>query len=309
MLLKKNQTNSRGRLLVTIPVLAILLLAFAVTSKAAVALPTEEVLRDTTLNIFSKLQKEHVKVTVDDLRMKYPLIIIDGKTSTQEEMDALNMTNVKSVTILKDETATQLYGEAAADGVVIIEVMSPKKEVVVVDSTLKISTVHLVNKGRLCIIDGFEAKDEDYLKLPMGQVERLSVLDADTGKKIYGTRGAKGVIVVETTKTQLASGFVVKGIKKASFRADGQTNFNQWVQYRVKYPKESVDNNIKGEVRVEFYVEKDGKVNDVKAVKGPDQPTIEEVIRVVKTSPVWSPEQEDGNSVRSKQSVRIVFSM
>ncbi len=49
-----------------------------------------------------------------------PLIIINGITSTSEDFRNLNQNNIKSVNVLKDATATNVYGNRGANGVIII---------------------------------------------------------------------------------------------------------------------------------------------------------------------------------------------
>ncbi len=51
---------------------------------------------------------------------KAPLIIIDGKESTNEEMKVLDANKIKEVSVLKDDAATKTYGEKGKNGVIII---------------------------------------------------------------------------------------------------------------------------------------------------------------------------------------------
>ncbi len=49
-----------------------------------------------------------------------PLYIIDGKPATDEEVKALKPDGIKEINVLKDASATALYGTRGANGVVII---------------------------------------------------------------------------------------------------------------------------------------------------------------------------------------------
>lgn len=53
-----------------------------------------------------------------------PLYIIDGIPATQATMDALDPNSIKSVNVIKDATATQLYGSRGANGVIVITTKS-----------------------------------------------------------------------------------------------------------------------------------------------------------------------------------------
>ncbi|MBO4373407.1 MAG: TonB family protein [Bacteroidales bacterium] len=53
-----------------------------------------------------------------------PLVIIDGKEGTMDDVDA---SNVKSMTILKDQAALDQYGAKGANGVVVVTTKNNKK--------------------------------------------------------------------------------------------------------------------------------------------------------------------------------------
>lgn len=58
--------------------------------------------------------------------VEYPLIIIDGKTSTEEEFKALPVDLIESLRVLKNEE-TKPYGEAARNGVLVVKTKKNKK--------------------------------------------------------------------------------------------------------------------------------------------------------------------------------------
>lgn len=62
-----------------------------------------------------------------------PLIILDGEEFTGS-MDEINPETIESITVMKDEAAQKLYGEKAAEGVILIQT---KKTVSVPDTTKK----------------------------------------------------------------------------------------------------------------------------------------------------------------------------
>jgi periplasmic protein TonB len=83
--------------------------------------------------------------------------------------------------------------------------------------------------------------------------------------------------------------------------------FRQWVMRRAIYPEEAIDNNIKGTVVVTFIVEKDGSVSNVKVVKGVHPLLDEEAIKVISSSPRWSPGLQRGQAVRVRYSIALIF--
>ena len=59
--------------------------------------------------------------------MNTPLIILDGFESTLQRLVDLNENEVESITILKDASATAIYGSRGANGVVVIQTKAPKE--------------------------------------------------------------------------------------------------------------------------------------------------------------------------------------
>jgi len=49
-----------------------------------------------------------------------PLVVINGVPSTQEAMDGLSPESIKSVSVLKDASATAIYGSRGANGVILV---------------------------------------------------------------------------------------------------------------------------------------------------------------------------------------------
>jgi hypothetical protein len=55
-----------------------------------------------------------------------PLIIINGKIAGQGELKTVNPNNIKSLDVLKGESAIETYGEQGENGVIIIKLKDPK---------------------------------------------------------------------------------------------------------------------------------------------------------------------------------------
>lgn len=52
---------------------------------------------------------------------KEPLFILDGNTITREQLEKLNKTSIESINVLKGAAATAAYGEAGANGVIVVK--------------------------------------------------------------------------------------------------------------------------------------------------------------------------------------------
>ncbi len=87
----------------------------------------------------------------------------------------------------------------------------------------------------------------------------------------------------------------------------GLSQFYRFLAVHVQYPKEARDKQIEGKVIVEFTVEKDGSLSAFKILKGVDPSLDQEAIRVLKSTPKWTPGMQNGTAVRSSYAVPISF--
>jgi protein TonB len=82
-----------------------------------------------------------------------------------------------------------------------------------------------------------------------------------------------------------------------------------WARYLNKslhYPDEAVNNEIQGDVVVQFIVDKEGNVSDVEAVAGPNE-LRDEAVRVIKKSGKWVPAVQNGRQVKSYKKQPVKF--
>lgn len=97
--------------------------------------------------------------------------------------------------------------------------------------------------------------------------------------------------------------------QKPSFlnSTDPRKFLQQWVYQYVKYPAEAVRDGVQGCVMVEFVINRDGKVSDVKVVKGVSEELDAEAVKVVAASPKWKPGKVNGERVRCSMTVPVEF--
>ncbi len=67
--------------------------------------------------------------------------------------------------------------------------------------------------------------------------------------------------------------------------------------------------NLDGRVFIEFVVEKDGSLTDVKVVKGIGGGCDEEAVRVISQAPKWRPGKQRGRAVRVRMVMPIMFKL
>ncbi len=60
------------------------------------------------------------KIVISNIKDIKSLIIVDGAEATKEKLSSINPELIKSISVLKDKSATTLYGEKGKDGVIIV---------------------------------------------------------------------------------------------------------------------------------------------------------------------------------------------
>lgn len=88
---------------------------------------------------------------------------------------------------------------------------------------------------------------------------------------------------------------------------DPRRFLEEWVYKYLKYPESALRNGIQGRVMVQFIIEKDGKVTDVKVVRGVSEELDAEAVKVISASPEWKAGRVNGNKVRTSMSIPVEF--
>jgi TonB family protein len=87
----------------------------------------------------------------------------------------------------------------------------------------------------------------------------------------------------------------------------GRKAFRQYLEQNLQYPQLALQNNIEGRVTVQFTVEPTGHLTDFRVVKGIGGGCDEEVVRLIKQGPSWSPAKRGTTPVAHKVKVRMRF--
>jgi len=85
----------------------------------------------------------------------------------------------------------------------------------------------------------------------------------------------------------------------------GSAAWARFIQKTLRYP----ETDTQGRVMLSFIIEKDGKLSDIKVVRGISPELDREALRVLKLAPAWKPGQQNGHPVRVKYTIPIVFQM
>lgn len=89
----------------------------------------------------------------------------------------------------------------------------------------------------------------------------------------------------------------------------GKKALMQYLAENITYPAEAKKEGVQGRVFINFTIEKNGKVNDVKVLRGIGSACDEEALRVVRSLPDWKPGLQDGIPVRVFYNLPIKFAL
>ncbi|MCC5927663.1 MAG: energy transducer TonB [Cyclobacteriaceae bacterium] len=89
----------------------------------------------------------------------------------------------------------------------------------------------------------------------------------------------------------------------------GLQQLYRFISREMRYPEEARQSGIGGKVFVEFIIDKDGLVKDIRTVKGIGYGCDEEAERVLTGMPAWQPGMQRGQAVAVKMILPITFAL
>ncbi len=97
------------------------------------------------------------------------------------------------------------------------------------------------------------------------------------------------------------------GMTPPQFEGGDLNAFRSWAMQRLRYPAGAKERQTEGSVVATFTVGRDGRVDDIRIAGSPDPQLAEEVRRVVKASPAWSPATRNGEATTVTITLPVSF--
>jgi hypothetical protein len=252
---------------------------------------------------------------------------------------------IASVNVYKGEEAIKKYGEKGKQGVV--EIITKKSEQGRNQQNQNVNGVNIINTSQnkissnevqirtnsssinsnnsdnaLLIIDGVEkGKVKDVSKFVQNdQIKEVHVFKGEEAVKKYGDKGSNGVIEVSTTglinnsdgnlKTDTSE--PKKILEKVEQEAEFPGGIPAWRRYLERNFNASVPSDHGAPdgsytVELQFIVNLDGSLSDIKALTKHGYGMEEEVIRFLSKGPNWIPAQQNGHKVVSYRKQPVTF--
>ncbi len=133
----------------------------------------------------------------------------------------------------------------------------------------------------------------------------LNLEDDNTGVEILDYKEA--VVEEEEVEEEAIPFQLVE--TKPSFNGGDANEFSKWVNSRLNYPEIAKENGVQGRVTLQFTVEADGRVTNVKVLRGVDDSLDKEAVRVVSSSPKWKPGKQRDRPVKVTYTFPVIFQL
>lgn len=180
-----------------------------------------------------------------------------------------------------------------------------------VEEVLPEEVLNTVKVTELAIVDDDQVSKEDEIKTQeeLTQTETaFGATDFDQGTDdVTVVREIKNEVVVEEKKPEPEKIFTA--VEESPKFPGGEKEMYNWLSRNIRYPEMAQQNNIQGRVTVQFVVEKDGSIGEVKVVRGKDPDLDKEAVRVVKSMPKFIPGKMNGQAVRVWYTLPINFKL
>lgn len=157
-----------------------------------------------------------------------------------------------------------------------------------------------VNENGEAKLEEMKSVIDDFKKRP----EQISTIHVIKGERNF-------IIVEKKSLGQIAELSATDGVftivDEPASPKGGMPSFFQYVSENMDYPDGARKNGIQGKVFIEFIVNTDGSISDLRVLKGIGEGCDEEAFRVMSKSPAWIPGKQDGKIVRQKMVMPFVF--
>jgi len=97
--------------------------------------------------------------------------------------------------------------------------------------------------------------------------------------------------------------------EKPTFNGGDANEFSKWVNSRLVYPEVAKENGVEGRVTLQFTISKEGRLEDVKVLSAPDKTLADEAVRVVSSSPKWTPGRQRDRAVKVSYTFPVIYKL
>ena len=250
-------------------------------------------LKKTTANQELAEKKENYNIQIRGMSSlpsdRQPLYIVDGMPYAGE-INKLDANSISSVNVLKDASATAIYGARGANGVVIIKTKSPPILVhgVIRDNESKLpipgAAVYIKDIGKATYTD----KDGKFTLAAPSKSEKLEVSMLGYERGQVKTKGADSLVIALLPSQQALNEVVVVGY--GTVKTQKPEPVIGWKAYDNYLQEEAtLEGDKEGKVTLAFTIGPDGTPSNLKVVKSDNEAMSKKAIDLITAGPKWNP--------------------
>ena len=147
-------------------------------------------------------------------------------------------------------------------------------------------------------------KQTTQLEIVQDDVE---VEDIEINAEVEQNEVIEEYVPVEVEEEEVVEQEIFQIVEEMPAYPGGEAKLYEYLGKNIKYPQIARESGIQGRVFVNFVVEPDGGVSNVKVLRGIGGGCDEEAIRVIKSMPKWKPGKQRGKAVRVQYTIPVVF--
>jgi len=137
----------------------------------------------------------------------------------------------------------------------------------------------------------------------------VEVEDIEINAEIDQAEVVEDYTPVEVEEEEVVEAEVFTIVEEMPSYPGGDQKMYEYLGKNIKYPQIARESSIQGRVFVNFVVEPDGSVSNVKVLRGIGGGCDEEAVRVVKSMPKWKAGKQRGKAVRVSYTLPVVFKL
>lgn len=149
-------------------------------------------------------------------------------------------------------------------------------------------------------------KVEELKKMDPNTIAQMNV---DKDKTRIGIIYVKNGVMDQVSEATKKDGDVFLVVEDPAEPVGGYPAFYQYIANNLKYPEQARKMGVEGKVFVQFVLDEQGNITEVKTVKGIGAGCDAEAIRVISESPQWKPAMQRGKKVKQRIIIPIVFDL
>lgn len=89
----------------------------------------------------------------------------------------------------------------------------------------------------------------------------------------------------------------------------GTASLNRWLSRNINYPEAAQNLGLSGRIYLNFIVDRDGSISNIRVTRGVDDLLDQEAIRVIGAMPKWKPGMQNGVPVKVSFNIYVTFKL